>query len=868
MLLPVTLKKKSLALLLILIMEVFILSFSMFGQSTTIIDTTDKSHVIVIAGKQYEAGKFHQWLFGHHYRKEWTAPVKVKTVYLDTLAGGLTPYQQGGGRQSKTLRLWDSDKKEYVLRSIDKTFGGALPEIYQRTFIEKIVNDQVSIAHPYAALTIPQMAEAAKIDHTNPEIFLIPKQKRLGKYNDEYGNQLFLFEQRPDENWEDAENFSNSENIIGTDKLLKKMMEENDHRPNQTAFIRARLFDMFIGDWGRHEDQWRWATIDKADGKSYNPIPRDRDQVYTKFDGILLNTLISAANIGHLQTFDYNIKDVALYNFPARHLDRQMANETTLQQWVSTAKELQTLLTDGVIESSVKEMPPEVFPFSGTEIIAKLKSRRDHLVAFATDYYKSLAKEVDIIGSEKEELFEITILNDLATKIEAFDLDKNDLPKNKSFYSRVFEAAETKEVRIYGLDGHDRYTIKGNAKNNISIRLIGGLAEDDYKDSTTVEIKKIQVYDNRDNHFPSSKNINRHLSKNPFIHQFQYDAFEYDKKGIKPALFYNSEDHIFIGIGYEFVKQQWRKLPYGYKQSVHVNYSVTEKAFSGGYDGIFTDVFGKWGLGLGFNYDDMRWINYFGLGNESILTTKIRDYNRMRTQQIDASIGINRLFAFYNKINIATFYNAVKILDDPDRFLATHPPATNKALYQWKHFGGIRLDYNFTKLNNPVLPQKGIEFNTDLTYTINLKQSDSNFTRLASSVNFYFPLSNSFVLRVRTGAATLSGDPEFYQLNLLGGGQTLRGYRKYRFYGKTMAFNQNELQFIRNVKTFLFNGKAGLLGLFDIGRVWQPGENSSSWHTGYGGGIILSPFNKLSVYVTYAVSKEDGDFGLRFYKSL
>jgi len=83
-----------------------------------------------------------------------------------------------------------------------------------------------------------------------------------------------------------------------------------------------------------------------------------------------------------------------------------------------------------------------------------------------------------------------------------------------------------------------------------------------------------------------------------------------------------------------------------------------------------------------------------------------------------------------------------------------------------------------------------------------------------------------------------------------------------------MAFNQNELQFTRNVKTYLFNGKAGLIGLFDVGRVWQPGENSSSWHTGYGGGIILSPFNKLSVYVTYAVSKEDGDFGLRFYKSL
>ena len=105
----------------------------------------------VVAGPQYGTSSFHQWKWGRHYRKEWATPVLVPVLILDTVSGGLTPYQAGGGRQSKNLRLRDAQGREWVLRSIDKTFTGALPEIFHNTFVEKIANDQVSIAHPYVA---------------------------------------------------------------------------------------------------------------------------------------------------------------------------------------------------------------------------------------------------------------------------------------------------------------------------------------------------------------------------------------------------------------------------------------------------------------------------------------------------------------------------------------------------------------------------------------------------------------------------------------------------------------------------------------------------------------------------------------------
>ncbi len=179
------------------------------------------------AGAQYERSGFYQKLWGKHYRKEWTTPVQVPHLYLDTAMGGLVPYQTGGATQTKTLRLRGPGNKEYVLRSVDKSYGTALPEIYKNTFIENLVNDQVSSMHPYAAVTIPSMAKAAGIYHTEPIIRFVPRQPALGEFNDAYGDKLYLLEQRPDENWEDAPNLGNSENIISTQKILEILLNDN-----------------------------------------------------------------------------------------------------------------------------------------------------------------------------------------------------------------------------------------------------------------------------------------------------------------------------------------------------------------------------------------------------------------------------------------------------------------------------------------------------------------------------------------------------------------------------------------------------------------------------------------------------------------
>lgn len=76
---------------------------------------------------------------------------------------------------------------------------------------------------------------------------------------------------------EEREPTFNGENAISTSKLFDKLLENNDNRIDENEILRARLLDMYIGDYDRHEDQWKWGSVGEEKGRLYYAIPRDRD---------------------------------------------------------------------------------------------------------------------------------------------------------------------------------------------------------------------------------------------------------------------------------------------------------------------------------------------------------------------------------------------------------------------------------------------------------------------------------------------------------------------------------------------------------------------------------------------------------------
>src|SRR4030095_5583118 len=257
------------------------------------------------------------------------------------------------------------------------------------------------------------------------------------------------------------------------------------------------------------------------------------------------------------------------------------------------ANDLKQLLTDEVIEAAIRELPPEVFPISGNDIIAKLKSRRNDLHLYATQYYLSLAREVDILGSKKKEFFHVTRGKDGETLVTVSKINKNGQVE-PPFYTRTFMPYETKEVRLYGLEGNDVYQVEGEAEKGIKTRIIGGIDRDSIIDLSDVNGGKrlTNVYDDHQNIIISSNETKKHLSEDSAIHLFKYNHFSFNKQGFKPIIFYSHEDKLYVGVGYGITRHGWRKDPFKSKQEFQVNYSLMQTAFSFMYKGHFRQVIG------------------------------------------------------------------------------------------------------------------------------------------------------------------------------------------------------------------------------------------------------------------------------------
>ena len=588
----------------------------------------------------------------------------------------------------------------------------------------------------------------------------------------------------------------------------------------------------------------------------YEPVATDRDQAFSTHNGFLLNLVIRVSGMKFLQRYDSEIPNVKALATINRLIDRLMTNKLTLGEWQVIAKDVQGLVTDSIIEASVNQMPPEIFTIRGKSLILKLKSRRDHLLDDATKYYSLLAEEVEIVGTQADEYFEINHLPDENTEVKLFALNAKRERATAPFYSRIFLKGETDELRLYGLSGNDRYQVTGELNKKIELRIVGGTEQDSVINQTTRSaFGRLHIYDDPGTYLSSANHTKKHYSSDSAVHEYDYNTFMADKKGLLPHFGYNDGDRFFVGLRYQVLNHKWRKLPFAYRQSIDVDYAFLQGAFSTTYNGLFPTLFGKWDFITRANYDWVKWINFYGLGNETPNVTNSRDFYRMRTEEGSANLSVQRIWK-KNKMNIGGFYQRVKVINDTARFVSKALSSSTGDLFKPHNFAGIDVSYDFADVKDSILPQKGITFSLQAKHTQNLDVSNKSFQHYAGNVQFFIPLVPRISLAIRTGASTISGKPEFYQYPNIGQTYNLRSFRRERFSGKSTFYNNTELRYIKKVRSHLFNGKAGLLAFVDNGRVWMPGEKSDKIHTSYGGGILLAPFNLVSTSITYSVSEE------------
>ena len=847
------------------------------------VDLSEKE-ASVYTDKEVKKGSVYNLLWGKRYRKYFGEKIVAPTVKLDTLYGGLTPVRRGGGHQSKSLRLQDKEGREYVMRALRKNAVQYLQAVafkdqyvegqFDKTYTESLLLDVFTGSHPYAPFTIGELADAIDVYHSNPILFYVPKQKGLGEFNADYGDELYMIEERTADGHGDKKSFGYADEIISTDDLRKNLKKDEKYVLDEEAYIRARLFDMLIGDWDRHQDQWRWAEFEEGDKIVYRPVPRDRDQAFSVFsDGILLNIFTRLIpDLRGMRSYQEDIEKPRWFNLSGYPIDMTLIHASDKEVWDAQVAIIQSQITDEVIESAFAKFPKEVNDETVNDIKQKLIGRRKNLQDISDTYFKYLNRFQVIKGTNKDDHFEIERFVNGDTKVTAYRI--KDGEKADIIHQRRYKFATTKEIWIYGLDDDDVFVVNGETGNNnaIRIKIIGGLNNDTYEINKT---KKVKVYDQKSkkNTF-ITPNVSKKITDDYDTNTYDYKKLKSQKNSISPAIGYNPDDGIKLGLKNTFLVNSFERNPFTRKYTISAFYYFATNGFELNYNSEYANILNKWNLGFEAQYTGPNYaLNFFGFGNNSenleVDGTEDRDYNRVKISQIKAGSFVKWIGDLSDELKIGAKFNSYNVDRTAGRYLETQYAADNR-IFNRENFINLETSYSYKHADNPAFPTLAMDFMVSVGYTKNLASSN-NFSYASSGLGITHKLipSGKLVFATKVHGQFIFGDDfEFYQAANIGGNNGLRSYRNQRFTGKNAFYHSSDVRWnLRDVKTNLVPMNIGLFAGFDYGKVWgapntivaNPQFYSNTPNTSIGGGFF---FNTADIFAGN-ISAFTGEDGLR-----
>ncbi len=831
-------------------------------------DYSDSTKVVA-PEPAYGAGWLREFAFGSNHRDVWTTPVEVPYLDLGREHGGLTPVKRGGGMQTISIRLEDPEGRQYVLRSVNKDALRSVPEEWRNTLAAPISQDLLSKGHPHAAFVVPPLAEAAGVFHTNPRLVWVPSDPRLGIYRDLVGNALMLYEERPTGDMSHVPSFGGSTDVVGAPDMYRRVTRDNDHRVDARAYVRARIFDMWIGDWDRHKDQWRWAAFEDPDGKGtiYQPVPRDRDQAFMHMNFFLSRLVTPFIKYQNYRESYGSIKGLTQ---SGTEQDHRFLAPLDMDAWLTIADSVQSALTDEVIESAFRLWPEPVFELHGEEMIEIAKVRRDQLSEVAEEFYRLHARSVDVVGSEKHERFEVHRLDEERTEVVVYKTSREG-EIDQEIFRRVMLREETDEIVLYGLGGDDHFVVSGTVEQGITVHAVGGTGDDTFVDRSRVAGRQRMTHflDSRESDWSGGPETSIEIGEKP--EDSDYTGFyEYPRTYPAGAAWYTTDDGAVFSGGFLKKEHSFGKEPVARTHLIWGGYATRTGAWRLRYDGVATEALGGWDVGVRATFanpDNIR--NFYGLGNETPPESSV-DSVRIRLGQYGAAVPFTLQSETGLTVEIAPRITRTHVGDGQPLSDSLQQPGLSTLTTDPQWHAGIGLSIGVEYLDDAANPRQGYSWTTSADVDVGVGQTPDDFTILESDLALYTSLQTrrQVTLGVRVGGAHTFGTFPFFYANALGGNTNLRGYRGTRFSGRSSFYTNTDLRVeLFDVGGTVLPGTVGALGFFDVGRVWTDGESSRQWHGGYGGGVWYAIAGEVVIRLTSAWSGEDTSvlFGAGFF---
>ena len=812
--------------------------------------------VTVVSGPQYDANWLHARILGENYRDVWTTPIRVPLLDLCTFAGGLTVIPRpdtAGGKQTLSIRFRGGNGREYVFRSVDKDPTLVLPPPLRRTVVRHIVRDMTSIGHPVGALVVAPMLRASGVLHAEPALVVLPDDPRLGSYRERFKGMLGMIEERPNDEEEGGTSLPGVTEVISTQSLLSRLDRSSSDRVDARAFLAARLVDLFLGDWDRHQDQWRWGRV--AKGAPWLPIPRDRDMAFAKSEGMLM----PLARVRYPQFVDFSNEYPSMVglSWQARVLDRRLLTVLERSAWDSVAAELRARLTDAVIDDAVARLPKEYHAIHGTWLAATLRARRDLLPSAAERLYRQLAAEADVHATDAADEAEVRVHED--GNVELAIRPRGTAAANggaEPYFRRRFQSDDTREIRLYLRGGDDRFIVRGARESDIVLRVEGGAGADEFVDETPGCASNVHIYDADAG--TATAGCAR-IDRRPYLatrhpHDDNGPHRDWGSK-LEPApwLGFSPDVGAVLGGGVTVYRYGFRHRPFVWRQTIRGAFATGAQRFKGEYDAEFHPRNSSVRYDLFARASGIEIIRFHGFGNET-RAEQPREHYQVEQAQYVFEPGVSLPLASRTMLTLGPTLKHARTDIDASPFLATQRPYGSDRFSQLGARAAITVDTR----DRPGYPERGVRLDLRGTMYPEVWDVVNTFGAAEGEASAYLRIGGP-VLALRAGGKQTFGTYPFHEAAFLGGGSTLRGWTEQRFAGDASVYGNAELRAYLSEIFFVLPGELGVFALADAGRVFLDGESSDAWHSALGGGLWVAFLDRANtISVAYAKSRERG----------
>ncbi len=835
----------------------FVLIFFLIPDQAVRAEETVKKTQNVVASTKYKVSSIHKWFLGTNYRDLWITPIEVEVLDLQNFAGGLQPVMRVGGMQTLGVALKGADGRSYTFRGVEKDPKTFLPQSFQDTLAERLIKDQTSAALPGVAVIVPPIAKAVGILHLQPKLVVMPDDPGLGEFQEIFAGALGTLEEYPSVRSDLHPGTFAATAILSSEEMWSQILASSENRIDSKAFLRARLVDILLGDWDRHQRQWRWGKIPGRSG--WQPIPEDRDNVFCSYEGLVL--MLARMQYPMLVKFKPSYPHIEGLTWNGREVDRRVLTGLELHVWKETAKDIQSLVTDTVLEKALRRLPKEYVDLIGDELLNFLKQRRAHLPDEAIKFYRHLAKEIDVHCTNQEDFVEVKRIENGDIEVMVTRSEKG-RKSGKNYFQRRFRKADTKEVRIYLYNGDDSVVVSGGKARGIKVRVIGGDGFDIVDDSQGGDVYFADASDyNKLIKGPGSKydprpydmanlSSRKHvmMSDNPLV--AYRDWGRYTAPQIYPG--FSSDIGLLLGGGVISTGYGFRNFPYSDSHNLKVGYATGARSGIFDYFGDFrrsnSSMFGTVSVRL----SGLEFLRFYGFGNETE-ADKPKNYYKIRQRVISLFPALHYTLSPSFEIFGGVQFKYNTATDDPDSLLGQVQP------YGYRNFGqvGLCLGFSWDTCDPSRANTPGFRANVEGFVYPKALSAESSYSGFEGNVAAYVSLAKPLILALSVGGKKVFGTFPYTDAAYIGGLSTLRGFPKNRFTGDASLYGQAELRLVLGKAIFIIPGEYGLFGLADVGRVFVDDETSNTWHPAYGGGAFFSVLDLATVFsISVAASEE------------